>query len=65
MIQLLIIALVLFVLAFIIALYSMRDFEIVSYLRKSIERKKKRGSIVFFNDRVEHYHSSSSPSSSN
>ena len=50
----------LFVLSFILALISMRDFHVPEKIAKILLMKKIRGTIVFFKDKVEHYSSSSS-----
>ena len=56
---------VLFIIAFIMAWRSMKDFHLPEEISKLINSRKIRGSIVFFKDKkVEHYSSKSSSSSS-
>ncbi|QQS43365.1 hypothetical protein IPM65_04360 [Candidatus Roizmanbacteria bacterium] len=59
----LIILAVLFLISFILAWISMKDFHIPKEIRKMISMRKMKGSIVFFKNKVEHYSSSSSSSS--
>lgn len=44
------------VLSFILALRSMKDFDSGQAVRRYV-RKKKKGTIVFFKDKVKHYSS--------
>lgn len=54
----------LFLASIILAAYSMRDFNVPPEVKRVLGFKKIRGSIVFFKDRVTHYSSVSSRSSS-
>jgi len=47
----------------LLALVSMRDFDVPKELKKRIKAKKIKGTIVFFKDKPRHYSSSSSASS--
>ncbi len=62
MLEILIMVIVLLAISFLLALRSMKDFDTASHMRRGIEKRKTKGSIVFFDDRVGHYHSSSSSS---
>jgi hypothetical protein len=59
-------ALIILVVSFILALRSMSDINFGDELEKFFQRRKIKGSIVFFDGKVEHYehHSSKSSSSS-
>lgn len=50
--------------SFILALLSMKDLGFADELRKILDRKKIRGTIVFFKNKIIHYSSKSSFSSS-
>ncbi len=54
---------ILFLVSFVLAWISMKDFHIPKEIRKMLSMRKMKGSIVFFKDKVEHYSSSSSSSS--
>ncbi|MEK7523017.1 MAG: hypothetical protein AAB788_02200 [Patescibacteria group bacterium] len=43
------------VLAFILALRSMKDFDVPTEISRIIQGKKVRGKIVFFKNKVVHY----------
>lgn len=58
------ISLIILVISFLFALRSMKDTRFGEELEKLFQRKKIKGSIVFFEDKVEHYHHQSSKSSS-
>ncbi len=53
-----------FIVSFLLALGSMKDFHAPSEIMRMISMKKVRGSIVFFKNKVQHYSSSSSSSTS-
>ncbi len=42
--------------SFFIALRSMKDFEIPKEIKKMIKLKSKKGSIVFFKNKIKHFH---------
>jgi len=46
---------VIFVISLVLAFRSMKDFEIPKEIRKLINLKNKKGSIVFFKNKVKHY----------
>ena len=46
--------------SFILALRSMKDFQPPDIIKKFVENKKIRGTIVFFTDGIKRYSSSSS-----
>ncbi len=50
--------------SFILALRSMKDLKFGEELEKIFQRKKIKGTIVFFEDKVTHYEPQSSKSSS-
>ncbi|MCL4374286.1 hypothetical protein M1523_00335 [Patescibacteria group bacterium] len=50
----------LFILAFITALISMRDLGIPAEIEKLVRARRLKGTIVFFKKKVKHYSSSSS-----
>ncbi len=50
-------ALIIFLLSFFLALYSMRDLEMPREIQNLILRKKIRGSILIFKDKIKHYSS--------
>ncbi len=52
-----------FIVSFLLALGSMKDFHAPNEIMRMISMKKVRGSIVFFKDKVNHYSSSSSSTS--
>ena len=52
----LIILISILVISFILALFSMGDFEASKEIRRIIKLKSKKGSIVFFKNKVKHYH---------
>jgi len=47
--------LVILVLSFILALFSMKDFNVPSEINHLIQGKKVRGKIVFFKNKIVHY----------
>lgn len=51
-------------LSMLLALRSMKDFDIPQEIRQLIKTKNIRGSILFFKDKIEHHSSVSSSSSS-
>lgn len=53
-----------FIVSFILAIRSMKDFYTPKEIHRLISMKKVRGSIVFFKDKINHYSSSSSSSTS-
>ncbi|MFA6081528.1 MAG: hypothetical protein WC741_03925 [Patescibacteria group bacterium] len=46
---------IIFVIAFILALRSMKDFNIPSEINRLVQGKKVRGKIIFFKNKVVHY----------
>ncbi len=58
------ISFVILVISFLFALRSMKDTSFGEELEKLFQRKKIKGSIVFFEDKVAHYQDQSSKSSS-
>lgn len=52
------------VISFVMAFHSMKDFGVPNEIRKLLPTKKVKGRIIFFKDKVEHYSSESSSSSS-
>jgi len=48
--------LIILVFSFILALFSMKDFNAPSDLIKLIQWKKIKGTIIFFRNKVTHYH---------
>jgi len=57
------ISILLFLVSFSLAIWSMRDFSIPTEISKLLKIKRLKGTIVFFRDKIEHYSSSSSSSS--
>lgn len=55
---------VLLIVSFVVALRSMKDFDTPPEVRKLLPLKKIKGSIVFFKNKIDHYSSSTSSSSS-
>ncbi|MBP9816232.1 hypothetical protein KBD09_03305 [Candidatus Woesebacteria bacterium] len=55
---------IILVISFILALRSMKDLKFGEELEKIFQRKKIKGTIVFFEDKVTHYDHQSSKSSS-
>jgi hypothetical protein len=55
----LLIMIILLIIAFLMAFGSMKDIGFASEIRKFIEKRKVKGSIVFFEKEVKHYSSSS------
>ncbi len=55
---------IIFVISFGLALRSMKDLKFGDEIEKMFKQRKIKGSIVFFQDKVEHYSSKSSSSSS-
>lgn len=55
----LIIITILFLVSFLLALYSMKDFQVPSEIQKLISRRKVKGTIIFLKNKVKHYSSSS------
>ena len=55
---------ILFIVAFLIALKSTSELDFGSTIEQIIQRKKIKGTIVFFKDKVVHYSPQSSDSSS-
>ncbi|NTU73367.1 hypothetical protein HGB07_04330 [Candidatus Roizmanbacteria bacterium] len=53
----------LIIVAFALALHSMKDLNVPPEIAKLIRSKKVRGTIVFFKNKVHHYSSSSTSSS--
>lgn len=53
-----------FIISFITALLSMKDFSLPSEIKRFIEIKKIRGTIVFLKNKIKHYSSFSSVTSS-
>lgn len=53
---------ILIILSFMLALYSMKDFQLPKEISRLIDSRRIRGTILFFKDRVEHYSSKSSSS---
>lgn len=51
---------ILFCLSLVLAVRSMRDFEIPSEIRQLLRSRKIHGTIVFMKDKVLHYSSTSS-----
>ena len=47
--------LLILVLSFILALFSMKDFNVPSEINHLIQGKKVRGKIVFFKNKIVHY----------
>jgi len=45
----------LFIIAFVMALLSMSDVHFADEVRKTIQKRKIKGSIVFFKDKITHY----------
>ncbi|HEX7543165.1 MAG TPA: hypothetical protein VF385_03730 [Patescibacteria group bacterium] len=43
------------ILAFVLALTSMKDFNVPSEINRLIQGKKVKGKIVFFKDKIVHY----------
>lgn len=62
---LLLTVLIVLVVSFILALFSMRDWQFVDELKRILKKKKIKGAIVFFKNKTVHYSSKSSFSSSN
>ena len=56
--------LIIFVLSLIMAIYSMRDFDVPDSVKKLISRKNAKGTIVFLKKKIIHYSSGSSSFSS-
>ena len=50
--------------SFVLALRSMRDFDVPEQLKHLLKTKNIRGTIVFFKDKIEHHSSLFSSSSS-
>lgn len=59
------IILAIFVISFILALISMKDLGFGEEVRKFLKRRKIRGTIIFFKDKINHYSSKKSSYSSN
>ncbi len=55
---------VILIVSFLLALRSMRDFDVPVEIRKQLSLRRIRGRFVFFRDAIHHYSSSSSSSSS-
>lgn len=53
---------IIFVVALLSAIYSMRDFDVPKEIHTLIFQKKARGTIVFLKESIKHYSSSSSSS---
>lgn len=53
----------LFVIAFILALRSMKDLNVPDEIKKMLRIRKLKGTIVFLKDKITHYSSPSSSSS--
>ncbi|MCS6956679.1 MAG: hypothetical protein NZM02_02430 [Patescibacteria group bacterium] len=45
-----------FVISFVLAFKSMSDFQIPKEIKKIIDLKKIRGTIIFFKGKIKHYH---------
>jgi len=58
-----IILIILFLLSLIMALFSMKDFQTPAEISRFITFRKVRGTIIFFKDKISHYSSSSSSTS--
>ena len=54
---------VIFFLSLIMALFSMKDFQTPAEIARFIALRKIRGTIIFFKDKISHYSSSSSSTS--
>jgi len=52
----LLIILTILVLSFILALFSMKDLGFAEELKRMLDRKKIRGTIVFFKNKIIHFH---------
>ncbi|OGK18108.1 hypothetical protein A3H83_03780 [Candidatus Roizmanbacteria bacterium RIFCSPLOWO2_02_FULL_39_8] len=57
--------LIILIISFIMAFFSVKDLDFASDIKKLIKRRQTRGAIVFFEDGVRHFehHSSSSSKS--
>lgn len=66
MVNLVLVISVIFILSFILSLLSMKDLDFADELKKVLEKEKIKGVLVFFRNKIIHYHrySSSSESSS-
>jgi len=47
---------IILVLAFIVALTSMKDFNVPYEINRLIQGKKVKGKIIFFKNKIIHYH---------
>jgi ABC-type transport system involved in multi-copper enzyme maturation permease subunit len=52
----LIIILIILIFSFILSFLSMRDLGFAEELKKILDRKRIRGTIIFFKNRIIHYH---------
>lgn len=59
-----IVAVLIAIISFIMALFSIKDLHFGSEMEKIFQRRKIKGSIVFYKDKITHYSSKSSSSSS-
>lgn len=59
-----VILILLLILSFVIALHSMKDFYLPKEIRRLIEARRVRGTILFLKGKIEHYSSKSSSASS-
>jgi len=55
---------IIFLISFLLAFWSMRDFDLPKEISNFINRSKIRGTIVFFKNKIIHYSSSSKSFSS-
>ena len=46
---------IIFIVAFVLALRSMKDFSVPAEINRLVQGKKVRGKIVFFKNKVVHY----------
>jgi len=46
---------IIFIVAFVLALRSMKDFNVPAEINRLVQGKKVRGKIVFFKNKVVHY----------
>ena len=53
--KILLISGIILVIAFILALRSMKDFDFSQEIEKLLHQRKMKGTIVFFKDKIEHF----------
>ncbi len=46
---------IIFIISFLLAFYSMKDFQLPQEIKKILRERKIRGRIIFFKDKIEKY----------